>query len=81
VQQGWNSQEVEQMIVRVLVMVIHFYQKISSFFPRVCRFYPTCSEYAAQALKKYGIVKGIFLGIRRLVKCHPFHPGGYDPLR
>ncbi|MCJ7645763.1 membrane protein insertion efficiency factor YidD, partial [bacterium] len=46
-----------------------------------CRFYPTCSEYTIQALKKHGIAKGTFLGTKRLLKCHPFHPGGYDPLR
>lgn len=48
--------------------------------PPACRFYPTCSEYTEQAIKKYG-AKGIFLAIKRLLKCHPFHPGGYDPLR
>ena len=69
------------MIVKIIVIVIKFYQKISSLFPRVCRFYPTCSEYTIGALKKYGIAKGTFLGTKRLLKCHPFHPGGYDPLR
>ncbi|MDX5706423.1 membrane protein insertion efficiency factor YidD, partial [Clostridioides difficile] len=46
-----------------------------------CRFYPTCSQYSIEAFKKYGFVKGMYLTIRRLLKCHPFHPGGYDPLK
>lgn len=45
-----------------------------------CRFYPTCSQYCHQAVEKYGILKGIFKGLKRLFKCHPFNPGGYDPL-
>ena len=45
-----------------------------------CRFYPTCSQYCYQAVKKYGILKGIFKGLKRLFKCHPFNSGGYDPL-
>ncbi len=50
-------------------------------FPPTCRFYPTCSQYFIQAVEKYGAVKGSFLGIKRILKCHPFHPGGYDPLK
>ena len=46
-----------------------------------CRFYPTCSQYSIEALKKYGAIKGSYLSIRRILKCHPFHPGGYDPLK
>ena len=46
-----------------------------------CRFYPTCSTYFIQAVEKYGAFKGSFLGIKRILKCHPFHPGGYDPLK
>jgi len=45
-----------------------------------CRFYPTCSAYAYQAIEKYGPTKGIFLGVKRLLKCHPFHRGGIDPV-
>lgn len=45
-----------------------------------CRFYPTCSEYSHQAIARYGLLRGLFLGVRRLLKCHPFHPGGVDPL-
>jgi putative membrane protein insertion efficiency factor len=50
-------------------------------FPPSCRFYPTCSAYFIQALEKYGFFKGSFLGVKRLLKCHPLHKGGYDPLR
>jgi len=46
-----------------------------------CRFYPTCSQYAIEAFKKYGLFKGMYLSIKRVLKCHPFHPGGYDPLK
>ena len=78
---GEDSEELREMVVNIIVMAIKFYQKISFLLPRACRFYPTCSEYTIQALKKYGIAKGSFLGIRRLLKCHPFHPGGYDPVK
>jgi putative membrane protein insertion efficiency factor len=61
--------------------VIRVYQKvISPLLPRACRFYPTCSVYMCQAVRKFGPVKGICLGVRRLLRCHPFHPGGYDPI-
>jgi len=69
------------MVIKIIVVVIRFYQKISFFSPRVCRFYPTCSEYTVQSLQKYGIVKGTFLAMKRLLKCHPFHLGGYDPVK
>ena len=46
----------------------------------VCRFYPTCSAYALEAIEKHGIIKGSYLALKRLAKCHPFHKGGYDPV-
>ena len=46
----------------------------------VCRFTPTCSQYAKQAISKHGVLKGLYLAVRRILKCHPFHPGGYDPV-
>ncbi len=48
--------------------------------PKACRFYPSCSEYSFSALEKHGIFKGGFISAKRILKCHPFHPGGYDPL-
>lgn len=66
----------------LLILLIKGYQKfISPLFPPACRFYPTCSVYFVQALEKYGFFKGTYLGIKRILKCHPFHPGGYDPLK
>ncbi|WP_207657445.1 membrane protein insertion efficiency factor YidD [Alkalibaculum bacchi] len=69
------------MIKNIFLLGIRFYQKfISPLLPGRCRFYPTCSQYCYEAFDKYGAVKGFFLSINRLRKCHPFHPGGYDPL-
>ncbi|MFQ5444610.1 MAG: membrane protein insertion efficiency factor YidD [bacterium] len=66
---------------KISLGIIKFYQKlISPLFPPSCRFSPTCSEYTLQAISKYGFFKGVVLGLTRLIKCHPFHPGGYDPL-
>ncbi len=67
---------------RVCLAMIRFYQKyISPLKPASCRFYPTCSQYYFEAVLKYGVMRGSLLGMRRLLKCHPFHPGGYDPVR
>lgn len=69
---------------RVLLIVIRWYQRhISPYKPggRTCRFYPTCSEYAAQAIEKYGVLRGVVMAGKRILKCHPFHPGGYDPVK
>lgn len=67
---------------RLLILCIRFYQMcISPLFPPTCRFYPTCSAYAIEAIQKKGPVKGVWLTIKRLAKCHPFHPGGYDPVK
>lgn len=68
------------MFKKLFIKLIEIYQKISSLTPPVCRFTPTCSEYMKQAIQKYGIFKGIWLGLKRVVKCHPFNEGGYDPL-
>lgn len=66
---------------RVLIGFIRFYQRFISPLKRpCCRFYPTCSEYTIEALKEYGLISGAFLALKRILKCHPFHPGGYDPL-
>ena len=68
------------MIKNLLIKLINVYQSLSKLTPPVCRFYPTCSEYMKQAIFKYGILKGGLLGIKRILKCHPFHEGGYDPV-
>lgn len=66
---------------RILINIISFYKKhISPLKTASCRFYPTCSEYAIEAIQKYGCFKGIFLTIKRLLRCHPYNPGGYDPV-
>jgi len=66
----------------LLVALIRAYQiLVSPILPRSCRFHPTCSEYALTAIRMHGPLRGILLGIRRLMRCHPFHPGGYDPVR
>jgi putative membrane protein insertion efficiency factor len=68
-------------INQLLVFMIRLYQiTVRFFFPPSCRFHPSCSEYAIEALKKFGPVKGGWLSVRRLSRCHPFNPGGFDPL-
>jgi uncharacterized protein len=54
---------------------------ISPLLPSACRFYPTCSEYMFQAVEKHGAMRGVWMGLRRLVRCHPFCEGGFDPVR
>ncbi len=66
---------------RIVLLPIRGYQKfISPGLPPSCRFSPSCSQYALEAVSKYGALKGMWLGARRLVRCHPFNPGGYDPV-
>ena len=67
------------------IFILRNYQKfISPVFKHLgvnCKFYPSCSEYMLQAIQKYGVIKGCFLGVKRLLRCHPFAKGGYDPLK
>ena len=66
----------------ILTAPIRFYRRfISPILPPACRFYPTCSQYALEALERYGMLKGCWLTLKRLSKCHPYHPGGFDPLK
>ena len=66
---------------RFLLWLIRGYRRfISPLFPPSCRFYPTCSQYAYTAIERFGVFKGCYLAARRLLKCHPFHEGGYDPV-
>ena len=65
----------------ILIFLINLYQWfISPLLKKNCRFQPTCSAYTILAIKKYGSIKGIYLGSKRILKCHPFHKGGYDPV-
>jgi len=64
-----------------LVLIIRGYQLwVSPLLPAACRYYPTCSDYAIQALEKHGAIRGSWLALRRIARCHPFRPGGYDPV-
>lgn len=64
---------------KIIICFLNLYKKtISKILPPACRFYPTCSEYMMEAVEKHGAFKGVYLGIRRLSKCHPFHDGGVD---
>jgi len=67
---------------KLLIKAVLFYQRYISPLKRPsCRFYPSCSQYAIDALEKYGLKKGISLALGRILRCHPFHPGGYDPVK
>ncbi|MDR1831522.1 MAG: membrane protein insertion efficiency factor YidD [Fusobacteriaceae bacterium] len=66
---------------KIALFLIRFYQRqISPYLGKNCRFIPTCSAYAYEAIEVHGLIKGTYLGIRRILRCHPFHKGGYDPV-
>jgi uncharacterized protein len=65
----------------ISIFLVKLYQMaISPLLGLTCRFYPTCSHYMIEALQKYGFFKGVWLGLKRICRCHPWHPGGHDPL-
>ncbi len=67
---------------KIFIILIEKYQKyISPMIGNNCKYYPSCSEYTKQAITKYGALKGIFYGIKRIIRCNPFSKGGYDPLK
>lgn len=67
---------------RLAVGLLRLYKIcISPMLPSACRFYPTCSEYMMEAVERHGAARGVWMGIKRLGRCHPFHPGGVDPVR
>lgn len=71
----------KNFLSKILCGLIRFYQVcISPLFPPCCRFYPTCSAYAMEAIQKYGPFKGFFMSVRRIIRCNPFSKGGYDPV-
>lgn len=71
-----------KIITSIAVGMLRGYKFIiSPLLPPACRFTPTCSEYAVEAISKYGVLKGSLLGMKRILRCHPFSAGGYDPVR
>ena len=66
---------------KMLIKLIRTYQKIPGNFHYNCKFIPTCSEYAIEAIERYGAVKGLIISLKRLIRCNPFSKGGYDPLK
>jgi len=67
---------------KLIVAILRFYKlMVSPFLPSACRYYPSCSEYMRQAVEKHGVARGLWMGMKRLARCHPFHAGGLDPVR
>jgi putative membrane protein insertion efficiency factor len=64
-----------------VILLIGYKRFLSPLLPSACRFYPTCSEYMREAIERYGVARGGWMGLCRLLKCHPFHAGGFDPVR
>lgn len=70
------------MFIKLIISLIKGYRYVlSPLFPFSCRFYPTCSAYSIEAIEKYGALKGLYLSFRRVLRCNPFNPGGFDPVK
>ncbi|MGC8792691.1 MAG: membrane protein insertion efficiency factor YidD [Bryobacteraceae bacterium] len=80
---GLNSESrVARVAQRAVLTSLAFYKRvISPCLPSACRYYPTCSEYMMQAVERYGALRGVWMGVKRLLRCHPLAEGGYDPVR
>ena len=71
----------KKITTTTFIAFLRFYKKaISPFLPYACRYTPTCSEYMIEAIEKYGVIKGLLLGIKRIIRCHPWGESGYDPV-
>ncbi|MEZ4607796.1 MAG: membrane protein insertion efficiency factor YidD [Deinococcales bacterium] len=69
------------MVQKIVLLPIYAYRRfITPYTPARCRFHPTCSRYAVEAISRHGVIYGGYLAVRRILKCHPFHPGGFDPV-
>jgi len=69
-------------MTELAIALLRFYKRwISPMLPSACRYHPTCSEYMMDAIARYGVVRGVWMGVRRIGRCHPFHEGGFDPVR
>ena len=68
-------------MTRIAVGCIHLYRALFSWLPSPCRFEPSCSRYTEQAIVRYGVLRGTWMGMRRIVRCGPWNPGGFDPVR
>jgi putative membrane protein insertion efficiency factor len=76
-----NSRGINKIAIGGIIFIIHLYQhSFSLLFGPTCRFTPSCSSYALLSIQRFGIKEGIWLTLKRFIKCHPFHPGGYDPV-
>lgn len=77
----WPLHFLDPVIERLLIALLRFYKRwLSPLLGPRCRFHPTCSEYAMQAIARFGALRGSWLAVRRILRCHPLHPGGHDPV-
>lgn len=77
---GSDRFQVTRVPRHLVAGLIQAYQVAASPFPSPCRYHPTCSSYALEAVRRYGALKGVWIGVKRIVRCHPFNAGGYDPV-